>query len=45
MWEWEQLESFGSTPPNDNPSGLCAFEFALGFRRKHFDRKTNLAYN
>src|SRR3981189_415568 len=45
VWKWDQQEPFGSTPPNDNPSGRGAFEFPLRFPGQYFDRETNLAYN
>lgn len=45
MWKWDQQEPFGSTPPNDNPSGLGAFDFPLRFPGQYFDRETNLHYN
>jgi len=45
VWKWEQQEPFGSTPPNDNPSGLGSFDFPLRFPGQYFDRETNLAYN
>jgi RHS repeat-associated protein len=45
VWRWDQQEPFGSTPPNDNPSGLGAFDFPLRFPGQYFDRETNLAYN
>jgi RHS repeat-associated protein len=45
VWRWDQQEPFGSTPPNDNPSGLGAFTFNLRFPGQYFDRETNLAYN
>ena len=45
MWRWDQQEPFGSTPPNDNPSGLGALDFPLRFPGQYFDRETNLAYN
>lgn len=31
--------------PNNNPSGLGAFEFNPRFPGQYFDRETNLAYN
>jgi len=31
--------------PNNDPSGLGAFEFPLRFPGQYFDRETNLAYN
>jgi inhibitor of cysteine peptidase len=45
VWKWDQQEPFGSTPPNDNPSGLGAFDFPLRFPGQYFDRETGLAYN
>jgi len=45
VWKWDQAEPFGSTPPNDNPSGLGAFDFPLRFPGQYFDRETNLSYN
>jgi RHS repeat-associated protein len=45
VWKWDQQEPFGSTPPNDNPSGLGAFDFPLRFPGQYFDKETNLAYN
>jgi len=31
--------------PDENPSGLGAFEFPMRFPGQYFDRETNLAYN
>ncbi len=31
--------------PNNNPSGVGAFDFPLRFPGQYFDRETNLAYN
>lgn len=31
--------------PNNNPSGLGAFDFPLRFPGQYFDRETNLGYN
>jgi RHS repeat-associated protein len=45
VWKWDQQEPFGSTPPNDNPSGLGAFDFPLRFPGQYFDRETGLNYN
>jgi len=43
--KWDQQEQFGSTPPNDNPSALGAFDFPLRFPGQYFDRETGLSYN
>jgi len=45
VWRWDQAEPFGSNPPNNNPTGVGAFEFNLKFPGQYFDRETNLAYN
>jgi len=45
VWRWDQGEPFGNALPNNNPSGLGAFEFNLRFPGQYFDRETNLAYN
>lgn len=45
VWRWDQGEPFGNDVPNNNPSGLGAFDFPLRFPGQHFDRETNLAYN
>ena len=45
VWRWDQAEPFGSTPPNDNPSGAGAFDFPLRFPGQYADKETNLAYN
>jgi len=45
VWKWDQGEPFGNDVPNNDPSGLGAFEFPLRFPGQYFDRETNLAYN
>jgi RHS repeat-associated protein len=45
VWRWDQQEPFGVTMPDENPSGLGAFEFPLRFPGQYFDKETNLAYN
>jgi RHS repeat-associated protein len=45
VWNWDQQEPFGNNVPDENPSGLGAFEFPLRFPGQYFDRETNLAYN
>ena len=44
-WKWEQQEPFGVNVPDENPSALGAFEFALRFPGQYFDKETNLHYN
>jgi len=45
VWRWDQQEPFGVTVPDENPSGLGAFEFPLRFPGQYADKETNLAYN
>ena len=45
MWRWDQQEPFGVNVPDENPSGLGAFEFPLRFPGQYFDKETNLHYN
>jgi len=44
-WTWDQAEPFGVNVPDENPSSLGVFEFALRFPGQYFDKETNLAYN
>ena len=44
-WQWEQQEPFGVNVPDENPSALGVFEFALRFPGQYFDKETNLHYN
>jgi RHS repeat-associated protein len=45
VWRWDQGEPFGNNPPDENPSGLGAFEFPLRLPGQYYDKETNLAYN
>lgn len=45
VWRWDQQEPFGVNVPDENPSGLGAFEFPLRFPGQYFDKETNLHYN
>jgi RHS repeat-associated protein len=45
VWRWDQGEPFGNDVPNDNPSGLGAFDFPLRFAGQYFDKETELHYN
>jgi RHS repeat-associated protein len=45
VWRWNQQEPFGVTVPDENPSGVGAFEFPLRFPGQYADRETNLTYN
>jgi RHS repeat-associated protein len=45
VWRWDQAEPFGNNVPDENPSGLGAFEFPMRFPGQYFDKETNLHYN
>jgi RHS repeat-associated protein len=45
VWRWDQQEPFGVNVPDENPSGLGAFEFPMRFPGQYADRETNLVYN
>ncbi|HEX6528304.1 MAG TPA: Ig-like domain-containing protein, partial [Burkholderiales bacterium] len=45
VWRWEQWEPFGVNVPDENPSGLGAFEFPLRFPGQYADKDSNLFYN
>ena len=45
VWRWDQQEPFGVSVPDENPSGVGAFEFPLRFPGQYFDKETNLVYN
>ena len=45
VWRWDQVEPFGVNVPDQNPSGLGAFEFPLRFPGQYFDKETNLHYD
>jgi RHS repeat-associated protein len=45
VWRWDNTDPFGGNPPDENPSGLGAFEFPLRFPGQYADKETNLHYN
>jgi RHS repeat-associated protein len=45
VWKDDNTEPFGSNPPNENPSGLGAFEFPLRDEGTYADKETGLLYN
>ena len=45
MWRWDQGEPFGVNVPDENPSGLGAFDLPLRLPRQYYDKETNLHYN
>jgi RHS repeat-associated protein len=45
VWRWDQQEPFGVSAPDENPSSLGNFEFALRFPGQYADKETNLFYN
>jgi RHS repeat-associated protein len=44
VWSWES-DPFGTTVPNENPSGLGQFSFNLRLPGQYFDHETGLSYN
>jgi len=44
VWRHDS-DAFGTTPPNENPSGLGTFEFNPGFAGQYRDKETGLSYN
>jgi RHS repeat-associated protein len=45
VWRWDQTEPFGVNTPDENPSGLGAFEFPLRFPGQYAAKETGLAQN
>jgi RHS repeat-associated protein len=45
VWRWDQAEPFGVSVPDENPSGLGAFDLPLRLPGQYFDKETNLFYN
>ena len=43
-WRWDS-DPFGTTPPNENPSGLGMFEYNLRFPGQQYDAVVGLHYN
>jgi RHS repeat-associated protein len=44
VWRWDS-DAFGTTPPNENPSGLGMFEYNLRFPGQQYDAVVGLHYN
>src|SRR6185312_13928276 len=44
VWSWES-DPYGTTQPNENPSGLGVFPFNLRYPGQYFDAETALNYN
>jgi RHS repeat-associated protein len=44
VWRWDS-DPFGTTPPNENPSGLGTFTFNLRLPGQYFDAESGLNYN
>jgi RHS repeat-associated protein len=45
VWRWDQLEPFGNTVPDENPSGLGIYDLPLRFAGQRYDAETGLHYN
>lgn len=44
QWTWDHA-AFGDNPPNNNPNGLGAFNYSLGFPGQFYDSQTALYHN
>ena len=42
VWRWDQQEPFGASVPDENPSGLGAFELPIRFQGQYFDHRTTM---
>jgi len=45
VWRWDQAEPFGNNVPDENPSGLGAFDLPLRLPGQRYDAETALHYN
>jgi len=45
VWRNDNTEPFGDSVPNENPSGLGAFDFPLRLPGQYYDKETTLHYN
>ena len=45
VWRWDNQEPFGNTVPDENPSGLGAFDLPLRPPGQRYDAETGLHYN
>jgi len=45
VWRWDQQEPFGNNVPDENPSGLGAFDLPLRLPGQRYDAETGLHYN
>jgi len=44
VWRWDNNDAFGANAPNENPSGLGAFEFPLRLSNYYHDKETGTDY-
>ncbi len=45
VWKWEQQEPFGNNVPDENPSGLGAFDLPLRLPGQYYDKETSVNQN
>ena len=45
VWKWDQQEPFGNNVPDENPSGIGAFDLPLRLPGQRYDAETGLHYN
>jgi len=44
-WQWDNADPFGNNAPNENPSGVGAFNYNLRFPGQYYDSETGKHYN
>lgn len=45
VWRWDQQEPFGVNVPDENPSGIGAFDLPLRLPGQYYDKETALHHN
>jgi RHS repeat-associated protein len=45
VWKWDNVEPFGDSSPNENPSNLGAYTYNLRHPGQQYDKETNTFYN
>jgi RHS repeat-associated protein len=45
MWQWDNVDPFGTNAANENPAGQGAFRYALRFPGQYYDVETATHYN
>jgi RHS repeat-associated protein len=45
VWRWDNIEPFGDSAANENPSGQGVFKYGLRLPGQYFDAETGMNYN